>query len=81
MAKRIAAPSPTFLCDAELWNKCQSGISGARRRLLRELEEEEDSEFEDVDGYLYDSCRKMIDPDKAARSYNVGHSTISRLTG
>jgi hypothetical protein len=58
LAKRIAALNPTLLCDADQWNKRHSIIGSARRRLLRELDEEEDSEFEDVDGYLYDAMQK-----------------------
>ena len=64
MAQRIAAPMPVFLCDDhEQWRKCFAGIVGARRRLSRLLseqpaEEGDDEEFEDVDGYLYESMQK-----------------------
>ena len=58
--ERVAAPSPTRLCDDPgQWKKCWSGIAAGRRRLIRECEEAaDDEEFEDVDGYLYHSMQK-----------------------
>jgi 5-methylcytosine-specific restriction endonuclease McrA len=59
MAQRIAAPQPLRSCDNyELWHKTQGSMRGARAKLLRELEEQADSEFEDVDSYLYNAMQK-----------------------
>lgn len=52
LALRIAAPQPIRLCDSEEWRSTWGFVRTERRRLLQELDEMEDSEFEDVDGYL-----------------------------
>jgi hypothetical protein len=60
IAERIAAPSPTRLCDdPSRWDKCWRGIANARRRLVRQLQEAADEEdFEDVDDYLHDAMQR-----------------------
>jgi len=52
LALRIAAPKPLYLCDGDDWARTWPILRSERRRVLREFEEIEDSEFEDVDGYL-----------------------------
>lgn len=52
LALRIAAPEPVRLCDRDDWERTWGFVKSERRRTLREIEEIEDSEFEDVDGYL-----------------------------
>lgn len=52
LALRIAAPKPLSLCDGDDWAQTWPILRSERRRVLREIEEMEDSEFEDVDGYL-----------------------------
>jgi len=59
MALRIATPKPLHLCDDyENWKKFQGAIMGSRKRRIRELEEEAENDFEDVDGYLRDAMEK-----------------------
>ena len=59
MAQRIAAPQALRFCDNyELWNKTQGSMRAARAKLLRELEEQAESEFEDVDSYLCNAMQK-----------------------
>lgn len=59
IAQRIAAPRPLRFCDNYvLWNKAQGAIRGARRKLLRDIEAQDDTDFEDVDDYLYNAMQK-----------------------
>lgn len=59
MSFRIAASVPLRACDDyERWNKLQGSLCGSRHRLLRELEEEMENDFEDIDGYLRHSMEK-----------------------
>ncbi len=59
MAKRIAAPEPTLPCDdPERWDKSWRAIRNSRRERCRELEEEAEGEFEDIDGYLHAAMQK-----------------------
>ena len=58
LALRIAAPEATKLCDHEAWESWWRGISGTRREVMREIEEAEESDFEDVDGYLAHTMSK-----------------------
>ena len=59
MAKRIASPKPLLLCDDyEHWRSLQGKMMGARKRRYRELQEEAENDFEDVDGYLRDAMEK-----------------------
>jgi 5-methylcytosine-specific restriction endonuclease McrA len=60
MAQRIAAPLPLRFCDDHLnWRKAQYSIRAARKAMLREIEEEEEeTDFVDVDDYLYNAMQK-----------------------
>jgi 5-methylcytosine-specific restriction endonuclease McrA len=59
VALRIGATQPIRLCDDPThWASCWSGILAERRRTFRESEEELESDFEDVDGYLYHTMQK-----------------------
>lgn len=52
LALRIAAPQPLYLCDGDDWARTWPLLRSERRRVLREIEEMEDCEFEDEDSYL-----------------------------
>ena len=59
LADRIGAPAALRACDDHLtWKSVEPGIRGARRRLVKERQEELEGEFEDVDGYLWHSMQK-----------------------
>lgn len=59
MAQRIAAPQPLRFCDDYVhWNKTQGAIRGARGKLMREARDEAESDFEDVDDYLFNAMQK-----------------------
>lgn len=59
VALRIGAALPLRLCDdATVWPECWKGIFAERKGRFREIEEQEESDFEDVDGYLYHAMQK-----------------------
>lgn len=59
IAIRIASLSPTRVCDDETaWNEWQKQLLPARRIRFRETEEERETNFEDVDDYLYNAMQK-----------------------
>ena len=68
MAIRIAAPKPLYVCDDhELWQKMEPKIRGRRRKEVARIpvyvddegdKDADDEDFEDVDGYLYNSMQK-----------------------
>lgn len=59
LAERAAAPVPTRCCDDdERWSAAEPGLRMARRELLQEGLEADETDFEDVDGYLHDAMQK-----------------------
>jgi len=59
IAIRVAAPTALRCCDnEELWKERFQPIMAARRARARELEEEAETAFEDVDGYLRHTMQK-----------------------
>lgn len=59
LALRIAAAVPLRACDDHAeWNGIQKKLMPSRKVRFREIEEELDGEWEDVDGYLWHSMQK-----------------------
>lgn len=58
LAVRIAAPEPLQTSDRPEWTRTWIAVRTGRRAILRAQEEEDDSEFEDVDGRLADAMNK-----------------------
>ena len=59
LAVRVAALAPSRCCDDhERWQAAEPGIRSARRKRMQEMEEAAETDFEDVDGYLWDSMQK-----------------------
>ena len=58
LAQRIAAPATYKVCDHPDWSKLWTKIRGARVREWNRLQDDAESEFEDVDGYLAHAMAK-----------------------
>jgi hypothetical protein len=59
LALRIAATNVQRVCDDyEGWRALERQIRSQRTRRFKELQEEAETDFEDVDGYLYDAMQR-----------------------